>query len=254
MTTWEIAPDDTNLSIIIPTNTDDYNYDYTVNFGDGNILTNQTNDVIHTYQSPGIYTVSITGIFPHFNGIELNVISIYANYKLLSIDQWGDIQWKDMSQAFINCHFLDVNATDAPDLTQTTSLSSMFYSASVSNGSFDSWDVSNITDMSLMFKFNSEFNQPLNSWDTSNVTNMSGLFADAGSFNQPLNNWDVSSTSDMSNLFFDAESFNQPLNLWDVSNVTNMSGLFINAKSFNQPLNDWNISKCFRYVSNVSSC
>jgi len=242
ITTWEVSSDDIDLAIIIPTNTDDYSYDYSVDFGDGTILTNQTGDITHYYTAPGTYIVSITGVFPHFHGIELDVINTYANQKIRSVDQWGDIVWQDMTKAFYDCYNLDVLATDAPNLSQTTSLSYMFSSASVTNGNLDNWDVSNITDMSYMFRSNTYFNQPLNSWDTSNVTNMSHMFYNATTFNQPIGNWDVSSVVDMSNMFSLADNFNQNINLWDVSNVTNMHRMFKGAESFNQSLNNWDVS------------
>ena len=53
VTTWEVTAGD--LDITIPTNPAEYTYDYTVDFGDGTVLTNQTGDVTHNYFSPGIY-------------------------------------------------------------------------------------------------------------------------------------------------------------------------------------------------------
>lgn len=46
VTTWEVTTGD--LDITIPTNTDDYTYDYTIDLGDGTVLNNQTGDVTHT--------------------------------------------------------------------------------------------------------------------------------------------------------------------------------------------------------------
>ena len=44
-------------------------YNYSVDWGDGNIDTYITSNITHTYDTPGIYYVSISGIFPriYFN-------------------------------------------------------------------------------------------------------------------------------------------------------------------------------------------
>src|SRR5690606_5787125 len=60
VTRWEVKPDD--LDIHIPTSGSGYNY--SIDFGDGNSASNVTGAISHTYDSPGVYTVSITGSFP----------------------------------------------------------------------------------------------------------------------------------------------------------------------------------------------
>jgi uncharacterized repeat protein (TIGR01451 family) len=237
ITTWEMTS--INSAIRIPTDTDNHNYNYTIDFGDGTVLTNQTGDIFYSYGSSGIYTVSISGIFPYFNGFELS--STYEN-KLLSIEQWGDIQWLSMKSAFHGCNQLVLNATDAPDLSQVTDLSYMFQHNANMNSSINHWNVSNIINMQWMFVGAQSFDQPLDNWDVSNVTNMASMFSSASSFNQPLNMWDVSNVTDMTRMFGSAINFNQPLNMWDVSNVTDMTRMFNNAFAFNQPLNNWDIS------------
>ena len=70
ITTWDVT--NTDMDIRIPTNTDDYTYNYTIDFGEGLVLTNQTDDIHYVFQTPGVHTVTITGDFPHFDGQELN--------------------------------------------------------------------------------------------------------------------------------------------------------------------------------------
>jgi uncharacterized repeat protein (TIGR01451 family) len=239
ITTWEVFP--SNLSITIPTHPGS-TYNYTVDFGDGTVLNNQTGNVTHSYSTEGNYTVSITGTFPriYFNGNSLG--NLYGN--ILSIDQWGDIQWQSMESAFKGPNNLIVIASDAPDLSQVTDLSSMFAMCLNFNQPINHWDVSNVTDMSEMF-MNTGYNQPLNSWNVSNVTNMEKMFY-ISDFDQPLNNWDVSNVMNMKMMFANNPLnwyfFNQPLNTWDVSNVTNMEGMFLDNIEFNQPLNSWIVS------------
>ena len=237
ITTWEVTPSD--LDITIPTNTADYTYDYTINLGDGTVLTNQTGNVTHTYATPGIYTVIISGAFPHFLG---SLLSPNDANKLRSVQQWGDIIWLSMENMFNDCQNLVLNANDAPNLSSVVSLKRMFFDAELFNQSIDHWDVSNIEDMSGMFMFAKIFNQPLNSWNVSSVEDMSDMFYYNDFFSQPLNNWNVSKVKNMHRMFAKADSFNQPIGMWDVSSVNNMSSMFEDAASFNQNINEWNIS------------
>ncbi|HET8809613.1 MAG TPA: BspA family leucine-rich repeat surface protein [Flavobacteriaceae bacterium] len=245
ITTWEVEPGD--LNITIPTTGTGYNY--TVDFGDGSVQYNVTGDVTHSYFTPGIYTVTISGNFPR---IDFSSASFDTREQIKSIEQWGDIQWASMEKAFTGCSNMVINATDAPDLSQVTDISSMFEQASSFNQSINHWNVSNVTNMSSLFSNAITFNQPLNNWNVSNVTDMSSMFKKAILFDQPLNSWNVSNVTDMSYMFSDASSFNQPLNNWDVSNVTNMNYMFTELYSvitnpnkdykFNQTLNNWNVS------------
>ena len=99
ITTWQTTS--ISESITIPTFTGE-TYNYTVDWGDGNSDTGVTGDIIHTYGTVGIYTVSISGTFPR----------IYFEFdddgpKILSIEQWGEIQWQSMNRAFFNCQNLE---------------------------------------------------------------------------------------------------------------------------------------------------
>jgi bacterial surface protein 26-residue repeat len=150
---------------------------------------------------------------------------------------------------------MDVTATDKPNLSQVTDMSSMFEQCWNLTGpnNINDWDVSNVRNMRSMFSSARSFNQPLNNWDVSRVEDMSYMFSGAESFNQPLDNWDVSNVWDMSGMFTSAESFNQPLDNWDVSNVWNMSDMFSGAESFNQPLDNWDVSNVRNMRSMFSS-
>ena len=237
ITTWDVTTG--NLDITIPTNTEDYTYNYIVDFGDGTILTDQTENATHEYTSPGVYTVSISGEFPQFHGSEFQS---FDEYKVLSVEQWGNIEWLSMDRAFKDCENLVINATDTPDLSQVTNMFGMFSNAQSLDQSLNDWDVSNVTNMGALFLDASSFNQPLDNWDVSNVADMSGMFRDADSFNQPLENWDVTGVVDMTTMFRSADSFDQPLNGWDVSNVEDMRLMFHSTEVFNQPLNNWDVS------------
>ena len=237
ITTWKT--DNTGGSnddqITIPTT--GTGYDYTVDWGDGNSDTGVTGDITHTYASAGTYTVTIAGDFPriYFEGAD-------DPQKILTVEQWGDIQWTSMERAFSNCSNLDITATDAPDLSEVTNMVSMFVGASSMNGAIGHWDMSNVEDISGMFFSASSFNQPLNDWDVSNVTKMNAVFSQAPVFNQDLNEWDVSNVEEMGIMFNRAFDFNGDISSWDVSNVNRMNNMFTTASDFNQNIGNWDVS------------
>lgn len=202
-----------------------------------------------TFAKAGTYKVYITPGNGTFSAIKLYTnYDIYVgdigdNYKLLSIEQWGDIQWATFESAFAGCPNLALNAIDTPNLDSVTNLSGMFdrCTSFTGNAVMNSWNTSHIRDMSLMFSSALLFNQPLSNWDVSNVTDMNGMFTGASAFNQPIGNWNVGNVTVMAAMFYAATAFNQPIGNWDVSKVTNMSQMFEDASSFNQPIGNWNV-------------
>src|SRR5690606_19186578 len=99
--------------------------------------------------------------------------------KLISVDQWGAVQWQSMSRSFAGLENLEINATDAPNLSQVTDLSYMFYGSPKVNADFSNWNTSSVTNMSHMFASAISFNGNLAGWNTSSVTDMSNMFEDA---------------------------------------------------------------------------
>ncbi|GGB66257.1 hypothetical protein GCM10007424_02760 [Flavobacterium suaedae] len=240
ITTWDTSSLGNSITIDVVED-DDIPDNYTIDFGDGTILTNQSGEITHTYSSNDIYTVTMSGEFSRISfGLSSNPPS--DSNKLLTVEQWGDIQWTSMENAFLGCSNLTITATDAPDLSNVTTTKSMFSNCNSFNQDISNWDMSNVNNTSSMFFDCNNFNQSLNNWDVSSVTNMSRMFADCTHFNQPLDNWNVSNVVDMSEMFGFCPDFNQSLNSWNVSSVTNMNRMFVRALSFNQPLDNWNVS------------
>ncbi len=238
ITTWktdnEGASDDNQITIL--TSTSDQNY--TVDWGDDSQDSDVTGEITHTYDSAGTYIVVITN---EFKNIKFATTNTDAK-KILSVEQWGDTQWSTMGNAFNGCENLVLNATDAPDLSQVTSLGYMFNAAKSVNSDLNHWDVSNITSMGGTFKGASAFNGDVSQWDVSSVTNMSHMFDQATVFNGDLSLWDVSSAEDMSFMFYLTDSFNSDISQWIVSSVTDMSIMFNNAKVFNGNISEWDVS------------
>jgi surface protein len=241
VTTWTVEDD---LSVDIYTS-NAFDYDFTVDWGDGEIDQNVTADITHDYANPGTYTVNIIGVFPYFKSCEIATgFSDCDNApKLSSIESWGDQEWRAMIGSFRSANNMIISTLQSPNLTFTTSLKETFRDASSFNQPLNSWDVSNVTNMELTFTNASSFNQNINSWDVSNVANMERMFNGASSFNQPLESWDVSNMTSMYAMFARATSFNQPLNNWDVGQMTNMYQIFSGASAFNQSLDSWDVSK-----------
>ncbi|MGJ8738979.1 BspA family leucine-rich repeat surface protein [Zobellia laminariae] len=227
----------------------DFEYDYTVDWGDGTTTSGLTEDAIHTYDIPGTYEVSIFGDFP---GIYFGFSGENDEKKLLTVEQWGDNVWASFHSAYNGCSNLDIKATDIPNLTNVTSFDTTFAFCSNLkwNSTINSWDTSNITDMAYTFYSASNFNQDINNWDVVNVITMANMFNRAISFNRDINNWDVSSVSTMSSMFEGAIAFNGDISDWDTSNVVNMRDLFLSVSSFNQDISSWNTSKV-KYMSNM---
>ncbi|WP_353779572.1 BspA family leucine-rich repeat surface protein, partial [Winogradskyella sp. 3972H.M.0a.05] len=215
-------------------------YNYSVDWGDGNIDTGVIGDITHTYASAGEYTVTITGTFPriYFNGTG-------DREKILTIEQWGAIQWTSMASAFRGCTNLNITnpSIDAPDLGNVTLAFDMFRDATSFTGDYmSSWDTSNIINMDYMFRNTPVFNGDISLWDVSAVTSMLGMFREASMFDVDISGWDVSAVTIMRQMFDRASSFNRDIGTWDVSNVANMRSMFVNAFDFDQNIGNWDIS------------
>ena len=142
VTTWNNIVIGINLPIRNSTGS------FTVDWGDGQITeyaaVTTDRDLTHPYAGSGPYTIRISG---NFSGIFLGDDSGTAG-KLQSIDQWGDIEWTTMADAFYRAGNMIYNATDVPDLSSVTDMSNMFiYTIGFSSGDLSGWDVSGVTDM-----------------------------------------------------------------------------------------------------------
>ena len=243
VTTWKTDNDGSSnsTSITIPTNSG-YTYYYDVDW-DGDGVFDEfglTGSATHDYGTAGTYTVQIRGIFP---AIYLGHVDFEQdNNKILTVEQWGAIQWETMEYSFAACINLSIPATDAPDLSRVTSMSNMFYYCESLNSPIGHWDVSNITDMSNLFNEAYAFNQDIGGWNVSNVEYISEMFQEAYAFNQDIGGWDVSSVIYMNSMFQEAKSFNQDIGGWNVSKVIDMANMFQEAYVFNQDIGSWNVA------------
>ncbi len=238
VTTWRVTA---GQAITIPTT--GTGYSYTVNWGSGEEAdtTVYTSDTSHAYTTAGDYEVRISGTFPRIH-FDKGASGDTNSNSIIAINQWGSQRWTSMRNAFAGATNLEGQATDRPDLSRVTDMSSMFKYASKFNQAIDGWDVSNVTNMKSMLHDATAFNQNIGRWDVSDVTNMSFMFRGASKFNQAIGNWNVSSVIDMRSMFRGATDFDQAIGGWDVRKVTNMGNMFQNASTFSQNLGAWYIT------------
>ena len=245
ITTWQTTSD--NEDITIPTEGAGYNY--AVDWGDGSITfhtdADASTDATHTYATLGTHTVRISGDFPR---IDFSNATNSSEFKINGVEQWGNISWVSMEEAFRGCDDLTINATDAPDLSNVTTLTRMFNGDIEFTSSLSNWDVSTIADMSNMF-WSANFNGDISAWNVSNVTNFRRMFRENANFNQDISSWNVSNAQSLRFMFSRATSFNQNISSWDVGNVTDLSGVFFEATAFNQDISSWDTSAATTMLS-----
>ena len=235
ITTWQTNSPNESITIpLFPGET----YNYLVDWGDGTVEVYTTDQSpSHTYASPGNHTVMIGGVFPRIYFNEDPIAS-----KIISIDQWGGIQWTSMESAFRGCFNLSYNASDAPDLSNVTSTREMFQSANNFDADIGNWDVSTITDMGSMFHFATNFNGDITGWNVSNVILFDDMFNFAQSFNQDIGGWNVSSMKNADYMFNETDEFNQDLSSWNTSALESAIEMFRNSEVFNGDVSSWNVS------------
>lgn len=222
-------------------------YDCAVHWGDGSqskITAYDAPAATHTYAADGVYTVKIYGKcwgWQFNNGGD--------KLRIIDIQRWGKGFRLGTNEGnyFLGCSNLNITATDAPDLSATTSFENAFEGCSSLNADLSGWDVSNITTFRDALAFCTSFNHPgIASWNLASAETLQSMFYGATAFNQDLSAWDVSNVTNMMNLFNSASAFNNggsgSIANWDTSNVTDMYGMFYNASKFNQNIGAWDVS------------
>jgi surface protein len=208
-------------------------YTITTSEGDSAINFTGTNPTV-TFPTAGTHQVIING---DVKQIKFN--NTGDREKILDVKQWGiDTTWTSFEDAFYGCSFLNITATDTPNIAATNMFQAFRDTDLTTFNNINNWDVSSVTSMRGIF-LGTNFNQDIGNWDVSNVSNMIGMFFDTN-FNQNIGNWNVSSVTTMGSMFRDSP-FNQDIGNWDVSNVTVMGSMF-NSSSFNQDIGNWNVS------------
>ena len=245
ISTWRTTT--SNETIVLPLS--NYgNYNFTVNWGDGNI---ETITSYHEYAVTGDYTVTITGTIEGWSFYDEGIDEYFGTpTNIINVLQWGCLNIGNRGGGFFGTNNLTLDSvSDILNLQGVTNLDEMFEGSSITTvNRINEWDVSGVNGMRYMFAGAIAFNQPLNNWNVSGVTDMAHMFVGATNFNQPLNNWNVSGVTDMTYMFAGTR-FNQNISNWDVSNVQSMFGMFRNTP-FNQDISNWDVSNV-QYMSSM---
>ncbi len=225
VTTWRAN----GGSIRIPTTGSGYNYSVFVRNLD-NPGTNEPADINITFDTDLVFTtleagsryeVSITGSFPR---MACGRTTTADAEKLLSVEEWGDVEWGNMSEMFEGCSNLRfASGVGVPKMTMVEDMSFMFKDATNFDEDIENWDVSGVRDMIAIFEGAISFNENLNDWDVSSVTEMNRMFNGATSFSRALDEWDISSVSSMVDMLNDTDlsvnEFNLTLQGWSTLNM-----------------------------------
>jgi len=226
-------------------------YDYYVDWGDGgaeeHIVT--AGDQTHVYAVSGTYQIMIRGTFPR----------IYFNnggdkLKLISIDNWGDIEWTSMESAFSGCANMVGTYADSPDLSAVLNVSRMFQNCSLFNQSVSNFDTAAVTDMSYMFLNCTVFNQSVSNFDTAAVTTMAYMFYNCSAFDQSVSNFDTAAVTTMAYMFSNCSLFNQSVSNFDTAAVTDMQYMFSGCTAFNQSVSNFNTAAVTNMYAMFLNC
>ncbi len=209
-----------------------YNYNFTVDWGDGSPADTVTSDTdldkTHTYASPGTYNVSITGTVEawFFNNSG-------DKDKIISVTDLGDMGWLNLENAFWGCS--NMTSFAGGNTANVTSMGSMFRQATLLNSlDLSSFDTALVTDMGSMFKDSPALTSlDLSGFDTSSVINMSAMFLNAsGLSNLNLSGLNTANVNTMQWMFQGASSLTSlDLSSFNTSSVTDMSFMFRDASS-----------------------
>lgn len=201
----------------------------TVNWGDNSVdeFFNNTNLVTHSYSSSGTFAVYIVNEFEgfRFNGMP-------EAEKLINITGWGDfVVDENSTNMFSGCvNLLFVPSLPQPIFRPGATLAGMFRNTNFSSPL--SWDLTNVTSMDSMFFDAWRFNETLDFTNTQGITSMASMFRRAKQFNQPIM-WDTSGVTDVSYMFAETEAFNQPFN-FSTRNWTAADGMYFQSSAFDQ--------------------
>ena len=188
----------------------DNQFQFTGAEGDYDVVAKQNDIIVQTFNNlSGEETITfangagtyILGLTPKevspFNRIE------FANSgdknKIIDTKQYGNIIWSSFKFAFFGCVNMSHTATDEPDLTNVTDLSSMFRIANNANANVSNWKTGNIQNMNNMFQ-GYDGNPDVSNWDVSSLVQAGSVFRNASNANPDCRNWKPTSLTDASNM------------------------------------------------------
>lgn len=172
-------------------------YDFYVDWGDGNtdiITAWDQAEATHVYATVGAYIVNISGTIVGWSFRD----NPTSAGDIALLQRWGDLILDNGTidgGYFYNTNWINITATDVPNLTGVTSFNQAFYGSAIFHiVNLSVWDVSAITDMSECFKNCPSFDGVgLGGWDISNVTNLNSFLNNVtlsnANYNALLTGW-----------------------------------------------------------------
>jgi surface protein len=244
---------------------------FAVGWGDGQgdeliSLFDATYAPVHTYASPGTYSVRY--LLKQYPGQTTTLGLQYAaaqnsGAKHTDVKRWGgaNLDYESIVYYISSSAVTTLTATDLPPSVCTNWLGAFRLAPAFAGGNLANWthipfagteymlggtifneDISgwnmtaHVADLDSMFDSDSAWNQDISSWSfptPSGTRTMQAVFNDCDAFNQPLAGWNTSKTTTFYRCFFGCALFNQDLGSWDVSSATTISGMFQSTNAFN---------------------
>jgi len=220
----------TDATFTIPTNGSGYKYSVDCN-NDGTLeVAGVTTSYTCDYSAlggAGTYTIRIKDALGDKTGFpRIDFTTTTEGEEIIDISQWGTGLWTTMENAFRQTSNLQISATDAPDLSQVTSLQNMFRLSLSLTAVGANWDTSTIENMNNLFSLAGLAQPQTSSWDTSNVTSMISMFDEASSAQPDTSNWNTAKVKFMQGMFRNASSANPDTSNWDIQLVSDMTQMF----------------------------
>jgi hypothetical protein len=243
-------------------------YDFYIDWGDGGGLDHITahDDACTTHTFAGganTYTVTVYG-----NGTlrGWRFGNAGDSQKMVKLSAWGILEFGANAQgAFYGCQFMQINATDYPDLSNTTSMRDFMrgcLALDVGGLNVSQWNTASVTTTQAAFRqsdltnsvgwenlnldhvqtasfmFYSSINANAvncSSWKLNSATTLQAMFYSTN-INRDLN-WQLGQASNMQEMLFGCASFNGAVNAWEMSTVSSLRSTFRNCTNFNRPVN-----------------
>lgn len=219
----------------------------TIDWGDGEISDNSYDNRIHTYATPGDYTITIDG---RCEGFRFDGAG--DALKIIKVVRFGDLFWG--GNVFWGCRNLDLSEVeDIPNFRGTTylGLSLRFCSSMTYIKNVHLWNMNGVTNLDAMFDGCTNFigedpeGNGIGQWDTSTITVMNNMFRSCSNLNTDIGGWDVSRVSTMGRMFGSCGAFNNggsdSIKNWKfrAQGGVYFREFLINTSSFNQPIGEW---------------
>ena len=177
-----------------------------------------TGEKTHLYAAVGEYTIRISGTLTAFGA---NVAR--PEYKRLVAPGRRPFRTSWVS-GFHNCTNIGKNFPTRMVDANVTSLANMF-TGSNADPDVSQWDISNVTSLASMFYSNASANPDVSQWDTANVTTTFSLFRSAASARPDVSQWNMAEVTTMQRMFQGCPT-NPDMSRWMLNTgITTMSDM-----------------------------